>query len=109
MRRCMKRQRRCWGLRPCGCRQYLNRFFMNAVQVELPAGLTAINSCAFYKCAALENITIPDSVTFLGLMVFTRCSSLTEIRIPEKVRMLNSSFFTDCSNLRAVELPEGLK
>ena len=47
--------------------------------VNIPNGVTLIDSAAFYEYTNLASITIPDSVTFIDDMVFFKCTSLANI------------------------------
>ena len=39
--------------------------------VDLPDGLTSINSAVFARCTSLKTINIPDSVTLIGDYAFS--------------------------------------
>ena len=47
--------------------------------VNIPNGVTLIDSSAFYEYTNLASITIPDSVTFIGSSAFYGCTSLANI------------------------------
>lgn len=45
----------------------------------IPAGVTEIESSAFYQCAALQSVEIADSVTVIGARAFDGCAALTDV------------------------------
>ena len=99
---------------------------------SVPEGVTEIGECAFYKCAALTEVTLPDSVKTVGNSafsgcgalarvdlggleggigdhVFADCEALTEIDIPEGVTSIGYCSFSSCTRLRRIGLPAGLR
>ena len=76
--------------------------------VLLPAGLTGIDSNAFFFCDSLESVVIPDSVTEIGSHAFSDCSNLCSVKLPEGLTKLESSAFYLCPKLESISLPEGL-
>ena len=48
---------------------------------NIPQGITAIESSAFYDCKFLTRVTIPDSVEQIGTNPFTVCSALKSISV----------------------------
>lgn len=47
------------------------------VSIDLPDGLTSVDSGAFYGCAQLDRVTIPKSVTLVDANAFSGCEALT--------------------------------
>lgn len=74
--------------------------------VDLPSGLTSINSSAFSGCSALTSIGIPEGVTKIGEDAFCACSSLTSITIPKSVTEIEDDAFTGCFSLKAVHITD---
>ena len=50
--------------------------------VDIPNGVTVIESYAFEGCSSLANIVIPNSVTNIGSSAFSGCNSLESITLP---------------------------
>lgn len=75
---------------------------------DIPEGVTAIGSYAFYSCESLTEITIPESVTIIGSEAFRSCRSLTQITIPEGVTSIGSYAFYNCSSLAEIIIPESV-
>ena len=75
---------------------------------NIPQGITAIESSAFYDCKFLTRVTIPDSVTSIGDCAFYLCSSLTSISIPDSVTSIGDCAFYLCSSLTSVSIPDSV-
>ena len=75
---------------------------------DIPEGVTAIGSYAFYSCESLTEITIPESVTIIGSEAFRCCRSLTQITIPEGVTSIGSLAFCGCESLTEIAIPESV-
>ena len=71
---------------------------------NIPQGITAIESSAFYDCKFLTRVTIPDSVTSIGDCAFYLCDSLTSITIPDSVEQIGTNPFTVCSALKSISV-----
>ena len=88
--------------------------------INIPDGVTAINSFVFRECTGLITIpsgvttidkfafynsnltTIPDGVTTIGMSAFSCCSSLTAI--PISVTTMDLYAFSHCRSLESCEL-----
>ena len=73
---------------------------------NIPQGITAIESSAFYDCKFLTRVTIPASVTSIGDCAFYLCSSLTSISIPDSVTSIGDCAFSDCDSLTSITIPD---
>ena len=51
----------------------------------------------FDNCTSLKNINIPSGVTEIQTNAFLRCKSLTSIDIPETITNIQERAFDDCS------------
>ena len=76
---------------------------------NIPQGITAIESSAFYDCKFLTRVTIPDSVTSIGDCAFSLCDSLTSISIPDSVTSIGDCAFYLCSSLTSVSIPDSVE
>lgn len=47
--------------------------------MNIPEGVTIIDSYAFYECANLTTVTIPSTVTEIGTEAFGSCTALTSV------------------------------
>lgn len=79
-----------------------------AKQINIPAGLTTINTGAFRNCVNLEEITLPNTVTSIGNSVFYNCKSLTSVTLPNSITSLGASLFSGCTSITSINLPPTL-
>ena len=70
--------------------------------VEIPNGVTSIDSYAFYGSSNLERVEIPNSVTRIEEYAFENCSALADINVPENIEYIgykafyNSLWYNNC-------------
>lgn len=76
--------------------------------INIPNGITEINSWAFANCGNLQSVTIPNSVTNIGSNAFKNCGKLTSITIPNSVTSIGSSAFQYCGNLTSITIPNSV-
>jgi len=74
-------------------------------RIEIPDGVTKIESDTFWKCYELEEVIIPNSVTEFGVNVFASCENLTSIKLPENITEISKSPLGHCKNLKNVTIP----
>ena len=99
--------------------------------VTLPDSVTEIADFAFYKCkaleevslspvkrigigafcgcAALKNIVLPDSVTEIGDRAFCRCVSLENITFSQNTKKIGTYAFYGCTALTSLSFPDSLR
>ncbi len=78
----------------------------NLEGITLPAGLTSIESSAFYY-SSVAFINLPDGLASIGTNVFTGCSNLTSISLPEGLTAIPASAFNSCG-LQTIHFPASL-
>lgn len=76
--------------------------------VSLGNGVASIGKVAFQDCSKLATINIPEGVTTVGKKAFLSCTSLPSIVIPDKVAVLSDSLFYDCKGLTSVTIGKGV-
>ncbi|HEY8364465.1 MAG TPA: leucine-rich repeat protein, partial [Haloplasmataceae bacterium] len=76
--------------------------------INLPKGITSIESGTFYRCISLISITIPEGVTSIDNVAFSRCTSLTSITLPEGLIEIGRSTFFGCTSLTNITIPESV-
>ena len=59
----------------------------------VPASVTKIGDCGFYKCENLTQITLPDGLTTIEAYAFAYCSSLTKVTLGNGVATIGSGVF----------------
>ena len=74
----------------------------------IPDGVETISKCAFYKCYALQSVTLPDSVKVIGERAFHKCENLQSVNFPEGLTTIEFDAFIGCTGLTRIELPATL-
>lgn len=69
--------------------------------MQLPQGLTTIESQVFSSCTALKQVLIPVGVTAIGDNAFA-LSGLTSMTLPVSVTSIGDAAFFNCSELTMV-------
>ena len=76
----------------------------------VPDGVERLARNSFYKCDALEEITLPDTLRELGNMSFFKCGALKLVDLPDSVKSLGSDVFSYCSEMKyAFYIPAGVE
>ena len=73
--------------------------------LDIPQGVTAIGTRAFYYRSHLTSITIPSSVTSIGVYAFAYCEGITSITIPNSVTSIEDCAFQNCLRLTSITIP----
>lgn len=76
--------------------------------VEVPEGITSIESSTFYLCEKLKTVSLPESLHSIRSDAFRQCKTLESIRISENVDSIGSNSFQGCSGLLNIKLPDRL-
>lgn len=71
----------------------------NLTTMNLPQGMTTLQSSTFYHCSGLTSVTIPSSVTAIEREAFEGCYNLPSIVIPSGVTSISYFAFVGCSSL----------
>lgn len=70
--------------------------------IEIPSGISRIQSYAFYNYSWVNSVTIPDGVTDIGSFAFYNCSRMTHLWIPTSVASIDSYAFGGCYSMAIV-------
>ena len=73
-------------------------------EVQLPEGVTSIQSGAFADCTELRKLTASGVVT-LGDEALSGCSLLESVTLSDVVKSVGTGAFRKCSKLRQIQLP----
>ncbi len=65
----------------------------NLKNIEIPLGVTGIDSNAFQGCTSLNNVVIPSSVIYIGSNAFAGCLNISSITIPKSIEKIYSNAF----------------
>ena len=76
--------------------------------IDIPHGITKINSYAFYNCKSIISLTIPSTVTSIGKFAFFNCDKLIDLLIPGSVTQIGDSAFKGCTSLTSVYIPHSI-
>ena len=70
--------------------------------------LVFIGGASFYKCTALQSITLAGSIKTIDKSAFEGCTNLSKIKIgrPSSLESINEYAFKNCSNLPGLNLSE---
>lgn len=71
----------------------------------IPAGVTKIDSKAFYQCRQLLAITIPGSVENISEYLFYNCESLGTVILENGIKVIGPSAFENCKKIQNIKLP----
>ena len=76
----------------------------------VPEGVERLARNSFYKCDALEEVTLPVTLKEIGNMSFFKCGALKLVDLPESVKTLGSDAFSYCTNMKyAFYIPAGVE
>ena len=95
-----------------GISRYNLNLYINgqpATDIEIPYGVTSINSRMFGGFVNINSVKIPDSVRSIGEKAFYSCTSLTHVSIPDSVTTINKDAFAKCKKLSTVIIPESVE
>ncbi len=78
-------------------------------KVVLPEGIERIDSYAFSKLTALEEIVLPSTLTDIAYGAFANCTSLKKITFSgeNNLKLINKGAFQNCALEGTLELPRG--
>ena len=76
--------------------------------ITIPSTVENIGDYAFYKCNALQTVTLSEGLKVIGCFAFAE-TAISEIKIPSTVEGIVSDTFKNCKKLKSVTLNEGLK
>ena len=76
--------------------------------LQLPDGITYIDSNAFCHCSELSDITMPYSLIAIGDFSFAHCYKLKNLVIHPRIRSIGEDCFLNCENLNSIRI-EGSK
>ena len=62
--------------------------FIGLEEVELPEGVTTIDSSAFLGCTGLCDLKLPQSLTEIRFQAFMECSSLRDLVLPDRLTLI---------------------
>ena len=79
-----------------------NKKLQEITSIEIPDGVTKIESYAFNDCSGLTSVTISNNVTSIGNYAFSNCGSLKSVTIGNSVMNIGDYAFEDCSSLTSI-------
>ena len=80
------------------------RDFKNIEYLEIPEGVTSLESEVCEGMTKLRSVKLPESLTHLGENCFKNCSSLEEIVLPKNFKDLQAGVFVGCTSLKKIKL-----
>lgn len=86
-----------------------NAFENSSIEsITIPSTVEKIGDHAFYKCYALQAVTLNEGLKEIGWFTFAE-TAISEIKIPSTVEDIVADTFSGCKNLKSVTLNEGLE
>jgi len=76
--------------------------------IEVPEGVTAIPSAAFYRADYLKDILLPSTLKYVHSSAFQECFALTVIDLPSGIVKVGASAFKGCTYLTRIVMPTEL-
>ena len=64
-------------------------------KIDIPHGVTRIDTQAFVNCSKLNNISFPNTLIEIGSCAFENCSSLTSIELPSSIQSIGDRIFAN--------------
>ncbi|GHU03663.1 hypothetical protein FACS1894147_07900 [Spirochaetia bacterium] len=77
---------------------------LKARQYTIPAGVTEIESGAFWGSNDLTSVNIPAGVTSIDAHTFRNCTGLTSVSIPASVTSIDMYAFVGCTGLTSITI-----
>lgn len=74
------------------------------MNITLTNGIQEIGDDAFFRCDALNSLSIPDSVSVIGDSAFAWCDSLLSVSIGSGIQQLGSNPFFGCAKLSRIDI-----
>lgn len=75
--------------------------------IVIPDTVTEMDTCAFWNCTSLGQVTISSGLTEIAEQAFEGCN-LTSLVVPEGIRTIGAYAFSRNRELRSVQLPSTL-
>lgn len=80
---------------------------VKSISYEIPEGVEAVRTKAFYKCSDIRSLTLPSTLKSIEEKAFFRCS-ITEIILPEALEIIGKDAFAYTS-LKKIDIPASVK
>lgn len=98
-----------YGVKQIGDGASMTFFMAPAKEIVVPDTVVTIAGYAFFRCNALEKITLSQSVSTIANHAFRECSSLKSIEFPDNVTVIDREACWGCVSLETIKLPANLK
>ena len=86
-----------------------NGALQEEIVYAVPAGVTDIAHCAFYKCYALKEVTLPANLRVIETRAFHGCENLKTLTLPEGLEVIGGDAFLKCLGLTEVTIPASVR
>lgn len=80
---------------------------IKSISYDIPEGVKAVRTKAFYKCSDVRSLTLPSTLKTIEEKAFFRCS-ITEIILPEGLEEIGKDAFSYTA-LKTIEIPSSVK
>ena len=75
----------------------------------VPDGVVVLGHASFYKCYALESVTLPASVVTIEDRAFQKANNLETVSVQEGLRSIGVDAFHGCEALQELTLPASME
>ncbi|MBR1739417.1 MAG: leucine-rich repeat protein [Ruminococcus sp.] len=76
--------------------------------VNIPDGVTKIDSYCFNGFGFMKNLTLPDTVMAIGEYAFSECKRLKGVVLPARLKKIERGAFSQCGKLAVIKIPKGV-
>lgn len=72
--------------------------------VRIPGTAEIIESQAFFRCDALEEVIFSEGISYIYEKAFSYLKSLTTLSLPDSLKYIGNTVFSECKKLESVTL-----
>lgn len=83
--------------------------YQGITQIDIPDGVTVIETSVFDCCDKLETVQMGDSVTQIKDYAFRQCTGLKQIKLSDNITTIGIGAFNNCNKLESITLPSKLQ
>lgn len=78
-------------------------------EYTVPNSVEVLRSKSFYKCSALEKLTLSQNLKSIEEKTFFRCSAIKSLVLPETLEAIGKDAFGYCTEITEITVPKSVK